>query len=234
MIKGPYAHPYISRFVLSPQCSVSSGRLLAWLSVCEMETCICPSWCHCHSLSLASVKSRLVLPFWYWLTRVVPEKGPLNGCVCVCALSPLQLSRGTTYSRRPPSLLGRERNCLNGLPAGLRLLLLLLLMACAPSRHRVHLATVIDLPGKVESVDRGSASVVPKISSCACRMPGQSSQYSSICGAWLHLGQLGSTVLSKCFYAWRRIQWPDLSWANSMASFLDAIPRRSRCSLWSA
>jgi len=32
----------------------------------------------------ASVKSRLVLPFWYWLTWVVPEKGPLNGCVCVC------------------------------------------------------------------------------------------------------------------------------------------------------
>jgi len=31
-----------------------------------------------HSLSLASVKSRLVLPFWYWLTRVVPDYGPLN------------------------------------------------------------------------------------------------------------------------------------------------------------
>jgi len=29
-------------------------------------------------------KSRLVLPFWYRLTRVVLEKGPLNGCVCVC------------------------------------------------------------------------------------------------------------------------------------------------------
>ena len=41
-------------------------------------------WCHCHSLSLALVKSRLVLPFWYRLTRVVPDKGPLNGCVCVC------------------------------------------------------------------------------------------------------------------------------------------------------
>jgi len=27
------------------------------------------------SLSLASVKSRLVLPFWYWLTQVVLEKG---------------------------------------------------------------------------------------------------------------------------------------------------------------
>jgi len=39
---------------------------------------------HCHSLSLASVKSRLVLPFWYRLTRVVPDKGPLNGCVRAC------------------------------------------------------------------------------------------------------------------------------------------------------
>ena len=26
-----------------------------------------------------SVKSRLALPFWYQLTRVVPDKGPLNG-----------------------------------------------------------------------------------------------------------------------------------------------------------
>ena len=50
------------------------------------QTCICPIWCHCHSLSLVSVKSRLVLPFWYRLTQVVQEKGPLNAraCVCVC------------------------------------------------------------------------------------------------------------------------------------------------------
>ena len=34
---------------------------------------------HC----LASVKSRLVWPFWCWLTRVVPNKGPLNECVCL-------------------------------------------------------------------------------------------------------------------------------------------------------
>jgi len=34
--------------------------------------------------SLASVKSRLVLPFWYQLTHVVLDKGPSNGCVCVC------------------------------------------------------------------------------------------------------------------------------------------------------
>ena len=61
--------------------------MLVWLSVwSKVQTCIWPSCCHCHSLSLASVKSRLVLPFWYRLTWVVPEKGPLNGCVCVYAL----------------------------------------------------------------------------------------------------------------------------------------------------
>jgi len=63
-----------------------SGEVLAWLSVwSKVQTCIWPSRCHCYSLSLASVKSRLVLPFWYRPTRVVPEKGPLNGCVCVVA-----------------------------------------------------------------------------------------------------------------------------------------------------
>ena len=68
-----------------PACKKLSGGLLAWLSVwSKVQTCIWPSWCHCHSLSLASVKSRLVLPFWYRLTRVVPEKGPLNARVCVC------------------------------------------------------------------------------------------------------------------------------------------------------
>ena len=33
---------------------------------------------------IASLKSRLILPFWYRFTRVVPDKRPLNGCVCVC------------------------------------------------------------------------------------------------------------------------------------------------------
>jgi len=33
--------------------------------------------------SLASFKSRLVLPFWYWLTEVVLEKRPLNECSVV-------------------------------------------------------------------------------------------------------------------------------------------------------
>ena len=45
-----------------------SGGMLAWFSVwSEVQTCMWPSWCHCHSLSFASVKSRLVLPFWYRL-----------------------------------------------------------------------------------------------------------------------------------------------------------------------
>ena len=68
-----------------PACKKLSSEVLAWLSVwSEVQTCIWSSRCHCHSLSPASLKSRLVLPFWYWLTRVVPDKGPLNGCVCVC------------------------------------------------------------------------------------------------------------------------------------------------------
>jgi len=50
----------------------------------EVQTCVWPSWCHCHSLSLASVKSRLVFPFWYRLTHVVPDKGLSNGCMYVC------------------------------------------------------------------------------------------------------------------------------------------------------
>ena len=63
-----------------PACKKLSGGVLMWLSVCsKVLTCIWPSWCHCHSLSLASVKSRLSLPFWYRLTWVFPEKGPLNG-----------------------------------------------------------------------------------------------------------------------------------------------------------
>jgi len=60
-------------------------RTLVWYCMFVLYYGICHKvWRHCHSLSVASVKSRLVLPFWYWLTRVVPEERPLNGCVCVC------------------------------------------------------------------------------------------------------------------------------------------------------
>ena len=57
-------------------CKKLSGGVLAWLSVwSEVQTCMWPSWCYCHSLSLVSVKSRLVLPFWYRLTQVVLDRG---------------------------------------------------------------------------------------------------------------------------------------------------------------
>jgi len=35
-------------------------------------------------LLLTEAKIQTGLPFWCQLTRVVPEKGPLNECVCVC------------------------------------------------------------------------------------------------------------------------------------------------------
>jgi len=64
-----------------------SGGVLTWLSVSsEVQTCIWPSGFHCHSLYLASVKSRLVIHFWYRLTWVVPDNRPLNGCVCVYSM----------------------------------------------------------------------------------------------------------------------------------------------------
>ena len=81
-----------------PACKKLTGGVLMWLSVwSEVQTCICPSWCHCHSLSLASVKSRLVLPFSYWLTWVVPEKGPLNGCVCFVVWRRVQWKRSWSW-----------------------------------------------------------------------------------------------------------------------------------------
>ena len=87
-----------------PACKKLSGGVLVWLSVWrKVLTCIRPSWCHCHSLSLASVKSRLVLPFWYRSTWVVPEKGPLNGCVCVCVCGVLQQYCMAMMHSRPPT-----------------------------------------------------------------------------------------------------------------------------------
>ena len=68
---------YLKKISRNWECCYLSGGVLAWLSVwSKVHTCISPSWCHCHSLSLASVKSRFVLPFWYRLRAVK--------WVCVC------------------------------------------------------------------------------------------------------------------------------------------------------
>ena len=49
---------------------------------CKLQTCIWPRWCHCHSLSLVSVKSRLVFAFLVPAHPGSLGQRPLNGCVC--------------------------------------------------------------------------------------------------------------------------------------------------------
>jgi len=68
-----------SEFATNPVSDV----VLAWLSVwSEMQTCIWPSRCHCHSLSLASVKSRL---FWVPAHPDSPGQRAVKRCVYVSA-----------------------------------------------------------------------------------------------------------------------------------------------------
>ena len=75
-------------------------------------TCIWPCGCHCHSLSLASVKSRLVIPFWYQLTRVVPDKGLLNGCVHACMrVITLYICMGGNYLFLEVEMRNKLRDC---------------------------------------------------------------------------------------------------------------------------
>ena len=69
-----------------PACKKLSGGVLAWLSAwSEVQICIWPSWYHCHSLSLASVKSRLVFTFLVLAHLGSPGKRAVKRvCVCVC------------------------------------------------------------------------------------------------------------------------------------------------------
>jgi len=76
----PYAQWYTDMSAVSGYGGWAAGRTSG---LYKIEPWDAGSWCHYHSLSLASVKSRLVFPLWYWLIRVVTHKGPLNGCVCI-------------------------------------------------------------------------------------------------------------------------------------------------------
>jgi len=65
----------------------------AWLSVWgDMQICICPSLCYCHSLSLAPVN-----PAWFYLSGITflaladpgcPGQSPaaINGCSSNCVV----------------------------------------------------------------------------------------------------------------------------------------------------
>ena len=46
----------------------------------EVQICIMAQLMPLPLTVSCSIKSRLVLPFWYRLTLVVPDKRPLNGC----------------------------------------------------------------------------------------------------------------------------------------------------------
>ena len=78
-----------------PVCKKLSGEVLAWLSVwSEVQTCIWPSWCHCHSLSLASVKSRLVFTF---LVPAHPGSPGQRAIKCMCVTSLWQSDVSATW-----------------------------------------------------------------------------------------------------------------------------------------
>ena len=76
-----------------------SGGVLAWLSVwSEVQTCIWPSWYHCHSLCLCFSKIQI------GFTSLVPAHPGSPGkravtrvcvcvCVCVCTSTLIQLRR---------------------------------------------------------------------------------------------------------------------------------------------
>ena len=74
------------------------GYWRGYLTVARCRLAYGPGGCHCYSLSLASVKSRLVFHLLYWLTRVVPNIGPLNRCVCVCTVAFTDDNAGDLYS----------------------------------------------------------------------------------------------------------------------------------------
>jgi len=76
-----------------PPCKKLSGGMLAWLCLGQGAGLHMAQLMHCHSLSLAQVN-----PDWFYLpgfTFLVPahpgsprhnQRGPQNGCVCVCVM----------------------------------------------------------------------------------------------------------------------------------------------------
>ena len=82
-----------------PACKKLSSGVLAWLSVSsEVQTCIRPGWCHCHSLSCFT-KIQIGFTFLVPAHLGSPGKGPLNRCVCVCVpdAQPIVSKQWTQY-----------------------------------------------------------------------------------------------------------------------------------------
>ena len=64
-------------------------------------------------LSLASVKSRLVLPFWYRHSCVVLDKRPLNGCVCVLCIAEAESCRAAARGSSASATTAARASCRN-------------------------------------------------------------------------------------------------------------------------
>jgi len=70
-----------------PACKKLSARVLAWLFVwSDVQICIWPSCCHCHSLSL-SCFSKIQIGFTFLVPAHLGSPGQRavkRVCVCVC------------------------------------------------------------------------------------------------------------------------------------------------------
>ena len=67
------------------RCWLGGTWLSMWSEV--QMICIWSRWYHCHPIVSCSSKIQSALPFWFWLTQVVLEKRPLNGCNSSSSLS---------------------------------------------------------------------------------------------------------------------------------------------------
>jgi len=68
-----------------PACEKLSGGVLAWFAVWSEVQTYGPADA---TATLASVKSRLVLPYWYRFTWVVRKKAVKQMCACILLCSP--------------------------------------------------------------------------------------------------------------------------------------------------
>ena len=71
-------------------CKKLSGGMLAWLCLGQGANLHMAQLMPLPLTTSCSSKSRLVLPFWRWLSRVVPDKiqegHKMVLCVCVCTI----------------------------------------------------------------------------------------------------------------------------------------------------
>ena len=84
-------HPAFKNRVVGCWCGCLSGAR-CWLAYGPADA----TATHC---LLLQWNPDWFLFFWYWLTWVVPEKGPSNGCACVCAIDLTRIAEKPTWVR---------------------------------------------------------------------------------------------------------------------------------------